>query len=189
VATPTPNLGLLEPLVGEFYSVQTTNDNNSKIDAEVGLERKFAKGRLNLLTGITNSGAIGSTLTIINNIASFTFKGGRKYDIVYEFSFTASSAGEYENVAIFSAPVGDAAGLITGLTCLQSRTFPGPGAGLTDTKTIRAHFDPATDTTVQIKVGGKCLSGGGFTFTIIGNSGTLTAEPNQFYIEDKGAQY
>jgi hypothetical protein len=155
-------------------------DKTSK-DGRLTAVEKAGLGQIYWNVGTANSGAF-STASVVANIASFTFKAGRRYRIVWDFSYNTSTAGTYMSMCIARCSTTDAAALTTGLTNLGGRTIHTDGAGLTESRTIYGYYNPTTDSTVQIKFYGARTAGTG-TMTILSAS-----EPAYYYIEDLGAQ-
>ncbi|WP_284984314.1 hypothetical protein [Arthrobacter sp. efr-133-TYG-118] len=133
---------------------------------------------------VTANGAGLTTLAVQNNIGSFAFKGGRKYKIVWQGGHSFSSAGDYFNLAIQTCSTADAANATTGLTTIQGRTYTTNSAGLGESFYVEAIYEPATDTTLQVKFTVARAIGSG-TWTLQASSGA----PAWAYIEDQGAQY
>jgi hypothetical protein len=132
---------------------------------------------------VTASGAGLTTLAVQNNIASFTFRANRRYKIVWHGGYSLSVATDYFNLAIQTCSTADAAGAITGLTAVQSRSYTANAAGAGESFYVEAIHEPASDTTLQIK----------FTVARALGSGTWTLQaaataPSYCYIEDQGAQ-
>jgi hypothetical protein len=125
-----------------------------------------------------------STLSVVENFATFTFRGGRKYRIVWATGFEISAASNYFNIAIHTASTADAAGAITGLTTIMTRSLTANNAGSGEFFYLEAPYEPAADETKQIK----------FTVARALGAGTFTPKasapsPAWFYIEDLGANY
>jgi len=183
VSTVTPRLGLTKPAGAEQYSVTVLNNNNDIIDGYVsGTADKMAQGIKLKAEVTTPSGAF--TDVIVNNFGSFTFKAGRKYKLVWDYSWNASAGSTYINASINTCLTTDAANLLTGLTILNSRTAMVQGAGLTEQANVTAFYEPVADSTVQIKFRGTRAAGSG-NITVVGSS----TEKAIYYIEDMGAQY
>ena len=133
---------------------------------------------------VTANGAGLTSLAVQNNIASYAFRGGRKYKIVWHGGYSLSVATDYFNLAIQTSSTADAAGAITGLTQVQGRSYTANAAGAGESFYVEAIYEPATDTTLQVK----------FTVARSLGSGTWTLQaaagaPSYGYIEDQGAQY
>jgi len=155
-------------------------DKTSK-DARLTAVEKAARGQLYFAQTTVNSGSFASA-TVVSNIPSFTFLAGRRYRIAWEFSYNTSVGGTYMSICIGRCSTTDAAGLTTGITNLGGRTIHTDGAGLTESRSVYGYFNPAVDTTVQIKFYGTRTAGSG-TMVMLGGS-----EPAYYTIEDLGAQ-
>lgn len=133
---------------------------------------------------ITASGGSVTALTVINNIASFAFKGGRKYRIVWDFSYQGNTAGNYVTALIGTAATADAAALTTGITQRNGRPFKIHDAAIDSPGRVEAVFVPSADDTLQLKFLIQVTTGAG-TARISGS----TTQPVDYTIEDLGAQF
>jgi hypothetical protein len=132
---------------------------------------------------ITNSGSV-TALTVVNNLASFSFKGGRKYRLVWDFSYQGNTAGNYVTALIGTCSTADAAGLTTGITQLNGRPWKIHDGGVDSSGRVEAIYKPSSDTTLQIKFLIQVTTGAG-TARISGSA----LQPVDYTIEDLGAQF
>jgi hypothetical protein len=183
----TDNYGLITVEDGEAYDPNIFNSNNRSIDALLKELDKRAKGNSVQSTVTTSSGS--SVDAIVNNFASFTFKAGRKYRIVWDFSYWASgNSDSLFYCSINFAPVADIAALLTNLElqhgrtkglytayALQSSQHTGP---------VTSYYNPTVDRTVQVKFRVQ---------RVYGDDGIIISananEPAIYSIYDDGAQF
>ncbi len=133
---------------------------------------------------VTANGIGLTNLSVVENLATYDFRAGRKYRIVWQGGYSMSATGNYFDLAIHTASPTDAAGLTTGLTQLMSRTYTANGAGFGESFYVEAIYEPTADTTRQVK----------FTINRTVGAGTWTLQagataPAYYYIEDLGAQF
>jgi hypothetical protein len=141
-----------------------------------------AQGLVHQAIGTVGSGGFTS-LTVVNNIPSFTFKAGRRYEITWDGHHQSSVAGDYIDMQIATCATTDSASLTTGLTVLRQKTFECPGINQLSPDIIKAPVTYAVDTTKQIKFAAQRASGTGTLST------TASANVNILYqIHDVGAQ-
>jgi len=133
---------------------------------------------------VTTSGGSTSALTVVNNIASFSFKGGRKYLITWDFSYQGSIAGNYVTALIGTCATGDTAVSTTGITQRNGRAFKIHDAGVDSAGIVRASYRPPSDATLQVKFLTSVTTGAG-TARISGSA----LQPVSYTIEDLGAQF
>jgi hypothetical protein len=136
------------------------------------------------LTTVTASGGSVTALTVINNIASYTFRGGRKYRITWDLTYQGNTAGNYITALIGTAATTDAAGLTTGVTQINGRPFKIHDTGIDSSGIVNAIYTPSVDATLQIK----------FLIVVTTGAGTArisasTTQPVTYTIEDLGAQF
>lgn len=142
----------------------------------------FAKGLQ--YESVATSGSGGFTgLTVVNNIPTFTFKAGRRYEIVWDGHHQSSVAGDVIDLHIATCAVADSSSSTAGLTVLRKKFFPCPSAGVLAPSLTRAPVTYASDTTRQIKFLGQRNTGTGTV------SLSATSEATILYqIIDVGAQ-
>lgn len=179
----TAFLNLVKPAPLENFSRATYNNNLDIIDANAAADDKKAKGYLTVVPNTAVSGAV-TALTVINNIASFTFKGNRKYLIKWDFRYQGNTAGNYMTALIGTCAIADAAGLTTGITQLNGREWKIQDSGINSSGYCEAIYQPVADTTVQLKFLIQVTTGTG-TALIAGSA----LQPVTYSIEDKGAQF
>lgn len=183
MSTTTPKLGLTKPAIGEAYSLAVINNNSDLIDAFATAQALTSEGGKTLTKITANSGAI-TALTVIQNIASFSFKGGRRYIIRWNMHYQGSVAGNYANYAIHTCSTADAANLTTGLTTIGGGQHKVHDATQTHKSVAEAIYEPVSDTTLQIKFTAQVVVGAGTT-TIISSVGS----PSTISIEDWGDMF
>jgi hypothetical protein len=133
---------------------------------------------------ITANGIGLTGLSVVENFATYDFKAGRKYRIVWQGGYSMSATGNYFDLAIHTASTADAAGLTTGLTQLMSRTYTANASGAGESFYVEAIYEPSADETKQVK----------FTINRTIGAGTWALQaaasaPAYYYIEDQGAQF
>jgi hypothetical protein len=132
----------------------------------------------------TTNGIGLTSLSVVENFATYDFKAGRKYRIIWQGGYSMSEAGNYFALAIHTASTADAAGLTTGLTQIMSRTYTSNAAGFGESFYVEGIYEPSADETKQIKFTVSRAVGAG-TWAI---QAAATA-PAYYYIEDLGAQF
>lgn len=135
-------------------------------------------------TAVTTNGGFVTALTVVNNIASFDFKVGRKYRIVWDFQYQGNTAGNYVTALIGTAATGDAAGVTTGITQRNGRKFKVHDASIDSSGRVEAIFIPNSDATLQVKFLTQVTTGSG-TVRVSGSA----LEPVNYMIEDLGYQF
>lgn len=151
--------------------------------ATIGIASAVPKGLLSN-TSVTASGGAITALTVINNIPSFAFKAGRKYRIVWDFTYQGNTAGNYITALTGVAATSDAAGLTTGITQINGRPFKIHDAGINASGIVNAIYTPSSDATLQVKFLMQVTTGAG---TALISASTL--QPVTYSIEDLGAQF
>lgn len=134
----------------------------------------------------TASGAVGA-LSVINNISSFTFVGGRNYRIVWDPSYlVAPDTGGLFYCAIGTCATTDGAAVTTGITVINGRTKGGiVGGSMTQhSGAITAIYEPASTSTLQIKFTAQRVVGSTQTIQFLGNG---VGETCDYIIYDDGA--
>lgn len=131
---------------------------------------------------VTTSSGGFTALAVINNIPTFTFKAGRRYEIVWDGHYQSSVAGDYVDLSIETCATTDGASVTTGLTRLRHKTFRAGAANMLEPIIVRAPATYGTDTTLQIKFLGSRGAGTG-TCTIIGSANATIL----YQIHDLGA--
>jgi hypothetical protein len=184
ILSPT---GIEAPVGGELHSRQMINRNYTRTNQIAIDSNKHAHGLVyqNLVT--TSTGTVIDA--IINNIASFTFRAGRRYRIEWDFSYHGTgNSDSLFYCSINSAAVIDPAAQLTGLTTLCGRT-----KGLITSYALGSHqhtgpiiapYSPGgADTTLQIKFRAQRVTGDD-GIILIGNGN----EHVRYEIYDVGAQ-
>lgn len=183
MAGSTTNYGATKPAPGEAYDVNIVNNNSDIWDAAIFARTLQAQGMM-INKKIVANGAALTTLAVVDNFASFAFKGGRRYKIVWQGGMSLSATSNYFDLAIHTASTLDAAGLTTGLTTIQARSVTANNAASGECFYVEAIYEPPADTTLQVK----------FTVARSLGAGTWTMQasasaPAWFYIEDVGDQF
>lgn len=129
----------------------------------------------------TNSGGF-TALTVVNNIPTFTFKAGRRYEIVWDGHYRSTVAGDYLDLSIQTCATTDGAAVTTGLTLKRQKTVRANGTDILEPHVVRAPATYGTDTTLQIKFLGARGAGTG-TCTIHASATTTVL----YQIYDLGA--
>lgn len=120
---------------------------------------------------------------VVGNVASFAFKGGRKYRIEWEWSQANANANTYWLYRMGHCPTTDAVALPTGVTGIGApRTKRGDSASSAESYLLTGIYQPATDVTRQIKLVTTNVQGGG-TGTIVAANEAMVCR-----IFDVGAQ-
>lgn len=143
------------------------------------------KGAKGLVYHVAATAVSGSFVawTVINNFASFTFKAGRNYRIVWDGHHQSSVDSDHVDMQIASAAVADAAGSVTGLTVLRQKTFDCHGANAINVHILEARVTYPVDTTLQIKFVAQRATGSG-NIIMVGS----TLDTMYYQIFDDGAQ-
>jgi len=139
-----------------------------------------------LYENVAQTSVNGLTDNIVANIPSFTFKGGRKYRIVWDASYLQDNVGDLFFWCIFSAPVGDTATSLTNLTVIGGRTKGVVAGGLVTVHTgiITALYRPLVDITIQLKFRVQRVAGSGGVAVVSQNG-----ERPSYQIFDDGMQF
>ena len=140
---------------------------------------KAAQGYMDESEERTSVSASVSSLSVIENIPSYTFKAGRRYRLVWDFTYVLSVANDYFDCKINSASIADDSALTTGLTELIKRPITAALSGAGQHGRVTAFVKYAVDTTVQLK----------YTVQRTVGTGTFQMEANKAYfiIEDVGS--
>jgi hypothetical protein len=158
----TDNYGLILPEDGEGYDVEIINQNNITIDALLLTLSKQAKGIVaSDKEDTADSGAITAIASISSGIATFPFKGGRVYEIVYTGNFYTTNIDSIALVQIGTCAVADAQNLTTGVTVLNQTDYKAETTNRGYPMNLIAQYEPGADTTLQIKVLVQRISGTG----------------------------
>lgn len=143
---------------------------------------KMAKGLVYETKATAGSGGF-TALTVVSNIPSFTFKAGRRYQIVWDGHHLSSVAADTVEMQIATCSTAEAAGSVANLTVRRKKYYPIVKANTYEADFTSAPITFGTDTTVQIK------------FLAVRNAGTGTisipasADATTLYqIFDLGAQ-
>jgi hypothetical protein len=100
----------------------------------------------------TTANGIGLTsLAVVENFATYDFRAGRKYRIVWQGGASLSEAGNYFALAIHTSSTSDAAGATTGLSQFMSRTYTSNAAGFGESFYVEGVYEPTVDETKQVK--------------------------------------
>lgn len=182
MSTVTPKLNLVKPATIEQYSLATYNNNLDKLDASAVVDANMSEGLKAITKVVANSGSV-TALTVIQNIASFTFKGGRKYHLVWSFQYQGSVAGNYCNASINSAPTADPAAQISGMTAMGNKQWKIHDAAVTHTGFSEAWYEPVSDITLQIKFCLQVTTGAGTSLIV-----SSASSPSWLTIDDRGDQ-
>lgn len=137
-------------------------------------------GIISYLVTNANTGAV-STLTVVNNIPSVSFKAGRRYRITWSSEFVVSDASFYGALRANKCATTDSASATTGLTSLQSHTVTAKASGLTEFFIMSFIYSPVADETVQLKFTLQNAAGAG-NITLIG----ATDRNIEYIVEDMG---
>jgi hypothetical protein len=175
----------LDKAAAGLGSVDNTADTAKPVSVlQAAADALLAKGRVYKADVATSSGAVSDA--IINNIATFTFKAGRSYRIVWDTSYYQSAAGDLFYWSIGLAAVVDTFADLTNITALGGRTkgVGSSGTGVIQhTGAVTAYYEPTVDITRQVKFRIQRELGAG-TVVAVGNSG----ENACYRIYDDGAQ-
>lgn len=188
MATPTANFAFLKPVSSELFDVATYDSNLDAIDSAINspgpTQTKLALG-LQAIAEMPSSTAAGSALFVAMNIASFTFKAGRRYLIEWTAGVVNNTAGSSNAplAQIQSCAVTDSASLTTGLTELMGYNLSFNANGQSVRANPKRRITYTTDTTLQIKA---TLNGAG-VLSINGAGGPTW--PMQLAIYDEGKQF
>lgn len=180
MSTVTTYLNLVKPAPLEAFSRATYNTNLDLIDTAYD---KLAKGQVGHAEVPNPSGAIGAK-TVIINIASVSFKAGRKYKIELHGNYSASGTTSTAAFTIGTCSTADAANNSTGITNIKSiadrPNVTGEGRSLA---VIRTGITFGVDTTLQIKATIERVNGGDGFFTSCSADNPITLT-----VYDMGAQ-
>lgn len=134
----------------------------------------------------TTDSGVQINIVVLQSIASFTFRGGRKYRIGFEANYYTDNLGVVVLFRVATCATSDAANSTTGLT-VRNQT----DAQATRTTTgfpvrVYGYYEPSVDTTLQVKATGQRVVGtdpNGFFMQ------RAPETPNILFIEDLGAQF
>lgn len=164
--------------------IQRTDLNGEPLyqwDGSAWLLPAGAQGILNVQTAGSGDAAGLAAEVVLQNVPSFTFLAGRRYRVVFEANYYTSNLDTVVLFKIATASTADAAGAITGLTVLNQTDYQATQTNRGFPANFNGHYQPVSDTTVQLKVTGQRIAGSG-TFAM---QRSATA-PNRFYVEDCG---
>jgi hypothetical protein len=176
ILSPT---GIEKPLGSELHSRPMVNRNYDRTN-QIAIDSNKQASGIMYRDIRTSASAATTTLSVIHNIASFTFKAGRKYRITWDYSAAISATGNYFDLTISSCAVTDASNLTTGLTSLVVRSTTSVGTG-GEPGCLTALYEPVSDSTLQLKFTAERKVGAG--------TWTMESKTAYFIIEDEGAQY
>lgn len=144
-----------------------------------------ALGARGLMLEMKTTGTSGAFtgLTIIHNIPTFTFKAGRRYEIIWDGSIQSTQGGDIADLQITTCSVTDSASIITGLTVLRQKSFNCVTADRINAHQVKAVVTFAADTTKQLKFVAQRGTGGGL-ITQVASTNVHTL----YQIHDVGAQ-
>lgn len=151
MSTVTTFLNLVKPAPLEQFSRATYNTNLDLIDAGVLNADRQAKGYMPQSKTRASASAPTTTIAVIDNIESFTFKANRRYRISWNCSYTQSVATDYFDAKIQTCSTADASNLTTGLTELIGRSCSAHSAGAGQPLYVEDIRKYVADTTLQIK--------------------------------------
>lgn len=181
----TDNYGLILPADGEAYNVDILNQNNIAIDALIKERAKQAEGvKVRDIENTSDSGAITTEASLASGIASFAFKGGRKYWVSFKGNYYVTNVDTVLLFKIGTCAVLDAQNLTTGVTVLDQTDYSATVTNRGFPIEFKALYEPPADTTLQIKVLASRVQGTGNI-----HMQRSAVAPNILYIEDAGAQY
>jgi hypothetical protein len=175
----------LDKTAAGLGSVDDTADTAKPVSVlQAAADALLAKGRVYKNDVATSSGPVSDA--IISNIATFTFKAGRSYRIVWDASYYQSVAGDLFWWSIGLAAVTDTPADTANITVLNGRTkgVGSSGTGVTQhSGPVTAYYEPTVDTTQQVKFHVTRVLGTG-TVVVVGQGGETAA----YRIYDDGAQ-
>ena len=126
---------------------------------------------------------VGQVAAVISqSIPSFTFKGGRKYLIGVTHNLYVSNTDTVVLQSIGHCPTTDGASSVTGITFLMKTDFDANTTNRAYPGNFEAWYEPATDTTRQVKLHMVRIAGTG-NFNIQRNA----EAPSTLWIQDMGA--
>jgi hypothetical protein len=121
---------------------------------------------------------------VLHSIASFTFRGGRKYRIALEANYYTDNLDTVVLFRVATCSTADSSTSTVGLT-VKNQTDGQPTRTTTGFPVkVYAYFEPVTDTTLQLKATAQRAVGTGSFFM----QRSVDA-PNIFFVEDLGAQF
>lgn len=150
---------------------------------------RLAKGCLAENVIATDSPAIGTTKTVVATIASFTFKAGRNYRVVWDANLFPGSADVGATLTIATAATTDAVTATTGLTVLGARNVQARLYGVSVGAFVTGYFKPSADTTVQLKFLANIDGSAAGTSVTVQGSNSPGGTPARYRIYDDGAQF
>lgn len=166
---------------GANASTSTASSTSTALAQQSDVD-KMPKGRMWLNRGTTNTGSF-SAVVVVSAVASYTFKAGRKYRIVWDTDWLPSTGNVAAAFIIGTCATTDALAS-TAVTQLAIRDAQAPVGNISAPAKVEAYYEPSTDQTVQVKFLAQ-TDGTGGTMVVQGNrsGGTVYA------IYDEGAQY
>lgn len=183
ILSPT---GIEKPLGAELHSRAMVNrnyDRTNQIGIDLDLvEATFAKGQVFIARREADSAS--STDLIIDFIQPFTFKAGRNYEIIWDFSYRISDTSTVVFFSINSSPITEANLGMVGIAQLGGRAKEVSIANSnTHTGSVTYKFSPVADTPWVIKFRMVRIAGAG-TSVVFGSA----VEPSTYTINDLGDQ-
>ena len=182
VAGKTGVVSLVKGDVG-LGNVDNTTDANKPVSTpqQTALD-KLAKGCVYSGKVASSSGSI-TGVVVVYNIPTFTFKGGRKYRIVWDTDWLPSTGNVAVAFIIGSCSVGDAASS-TATTQMGVRNAQAAVGTISAPGGVTAYYEPATDQTIQVKFLAQTDGTGGSLIV----QGNRLSNPVQYRIYDDGMQ-
>lgn len=180
MSTATPKLGLTKPAAGEAFSRSVINNNYDIIDNyAINTVEKLPKGIISYETRSSASAGITSK-SIVENIPTVSFKGGRMYRVVWNASATVTVADGYFNYGISTCLTSDSSSSTSGLTNITVNSISNEGTG-GEAFYVEGIYEPPSDITLQVKFWAERTTGTG--------TWQMEAKKCWFYIEDMGDQF
>jgi len=180
----TPNYGFILPEDGEAYDIEIVNQNFTSADALLLARDKQAKGIVaRHIKNDVDSGAITTVASLASTIPSFSFKGGRSYEIGFKGNYYVDNVDTVLLFQIGTCAVADAQSLTTGVTVLDQTDYSTNVTNRGYPINFFALYEPGADTTLQIKVLAQRIQGTGNI-----KMQRSTVAPNILYIRDCGDQ-
>jgi hypothetical protein len=153
--------GLTKQAVGLENVDNTTDALKPASTAQALLNSKAPLGAVAQVITAVSPAAIGTTRVVVQNIATYAFKAGRKYRIHWAFEYTGSTTGNYGSFDINTAPVADSASSINNLTKIGGSSLQVNDANTGSHGDAYAFFNPTSDVTLQIKATTYVWTGSG----------------------------
>jgi len=171
------------PELTDADSVYAIKEYSELMAAAVAAEvDKLPKGQIAKQISTGTSGAINTTMTVVQNVANINFVAGRCYLVYWSVNYYQQSTGDTFAFGVTVANNGDAAGSTANMTQLRSVSDRVSASSEGRNKIVSAYYFPTVTDTLQVKTWIQRVVGSGGSLFVSADA----TNPNQLIVEDKG---